>query len=90
MVRQSGRAGSPCIRTGPHPAAAIEPAIAAMTRDVRAPNRGKTVLWFPGALTATGVGYFVTTVRSSNCVMESALVQTPTFPGPVNVPSSTS
>ena len=36
------------------------------------------------------MGYFVTTVKSSNCVTESAFVHTPTLPGVENVASSTS
>jgi len=35
-------------------------------------------------------GYFVTTVKSSNCVTESAFVHTPTLPAFENVASSTS
>src|SRR5215203_3958341 len=37
-----------------------------------------------------GMAYLVTTVKSSKCVTESALVQTPTRPAAGNVASSTS
>src|SRR5919106_6582678 len=57
---------------------------------VRPKTAARNAIRTSNRATDTRMAHFVTTVRSSNCVTESALVHTPTLPGFAKVRSSTS